>query len=108
MTIYRRPIINFKMKNFSYSETIESLKKLDTNLFGKDFLLTWQKSDDELKQILFVAEVAKYFRDNNISFNGRGVSTDIIEASAKAYLQALGLRLHHFKNNTPETIDSGI
>ena len=55
------------MKNFSYSETIESLKKLDTNLFGKDFLLTWQKSDDELKQILFVAEVAKYFRDNNIS-----------------------------------------
>jgi len=55
------------MKNFSYSETIENLKKLDTNLFGKDFLLTWQKSDDELKQILFVAEVAKYFRDNNIS-----------------------------------------
>jgi len=55
------------MKNFSYSETIEKLKKLDTNLFGKDFLLTWQKSDDELKQILYVAEIAKYFRDNNIS-----------------------------------------
>jgi len=55
------------MKNFSYSEAIEKLKKLDTNLFGKDFLLTWQKSDDELKQILYVAEIAKYFRDNNIS-----------------------------------------
>ena len=55
------------MKNFSYSETIEKLKKLDSNLFGNDFLLTWQKSDDELKQILYVAEIAKYFRDNNIS-----------------------------------------
>ncbi len=55
------------MKNFSYSETIEKLKKLDTNLFGNDFLLTWQKSDDELRQILYVAEIARYFRDNNIS-----------------------------------------
>jgi knotted carbamoyltransferase YgeW len=55
------------MKNISYSETIEKLKKLDSNLFGKDFLLTWQKSDDELKQVLYVAEIAKYFRDNNIS-----------------------------------------
>lgn len=55
------------MKNFSYSDTIEKLKKLDANLFGKDFLLTWQKSDDELRQILYVAEIAKYFRDNNIS-----------------------------------------
>jgi len=55
------------MKNFNYSETIEQLKQLDTNLFGKDFLLTWQKTDGELRQILFVAEIAKYFRDNNIS-----------------------------------------
>ena len=55
------------MKNFSYSDSIEKLKKLDSHLFGKDFLLTWQKSEDELRQILYVAEIAKYFRDNNIS-----------------------------------------
>jgi 2-isopropylmalate synthase len=55
-----------------------------------------------------LGEALVRIRDNNISFNGKGVSTDIIEASAKAYLQALGLRLHHFENNTPETIDSGV
>ncbi|HCD37001.1 MAG TPA: 2-isopropylmalate synthase [Chlorobium sp.] len=46
--------------------------------------------------------------DGSVSFNGRGISTDIIEASARAYIQALGLRLEHFENNTPETIDHGV
>ena len=55
------------MKNFSFTDTIEKLKKLNTDLFSKDFLLTWQKTDDELKQILYVAELAKHMRDNNIS-----------------------------------------
>ena len=55
-----------------------------------------------------LGEALVRIRDRNISFNGKGVSTDIIEASAKAYLQALGLRLHHFENNNTETIDSGV
>jgi len=46
--------------------------------------------------------------DGSVSFNGRGISTDIIEASARAYIQALGLRLEHFENNTPETIEDGV
>ena len=40
---------------------------LDTNLYQKDFLLTWEKSIDELKQILTVAEALKHLYDNNIS-----------------------------------------
>ncbi len=37
------------------------------NLYDKDFLLTWEKSEDELKQILLIAETLKELRDNNIS-----------------------------------------
>jgi len=55
-----------------------------------------------------LGEALVRIRDKNVSFNGRGVSTDIIEASAKAYLQALGLRQHHFDNITTETIESGV
>ncbi len=37
------------------------------NLFNKDFLLTWKKSENELKQILLIAETLKAMRDNNVS-----------------------------------------
>ncbi|RLD60075.1 MAG: knotted carbamoyltransferase YgeW [Bacteroidetes bacterium] len=51
-----------------FSQIIEQLKKLkNTNLFHKDFLLTWEKSQDELMQIFYVAEALKYLHDNNIS-----------------------------------------
>jgi 2-isopropylmalate synthase len=36
-----------------------------------------------------MGEVTVRIRNNGKSYNGRGVSTDIIEASAKAYLQAI-------------------
>jgi len=36
-----------------------------------------------------MGEVTVRIRNNGRSYNGRGVSTDIIEASAKAYLQAI-------------------
>ncbi|MEI8033304.1 MAG: 2-isopropylmalate synthase [Chlorobiaceae bacterium] len=55
-----------------------------------------------------LGEALVRIRDRGVSFNGRGVSTDIIEASARAYLQALGLRLSYFENNTTETIDNGV
>ena len=49
-------------------DKINELKKLNAeNLFNKDFLLTWEKSSDELKQILLIAETLKDMRDNNIS-----------------------------------------
>lgn len=53
------------MKNFE--ALLDEIKKLDANLFGKDFLLTWDKSRDELVQTLLVAETLKYMRDRNIS-----------------------------------------
>jgi len=51
----------------SFIQTIEELKKLNSNLFANDFLLTWDKTEDELKQTLLVAEALKYLRDHNIS-----------------------------------------
>jgi knotted carbamoyltransferase YgeW len=50
------------------SESIQSLstKKIDT-LYLNDFLLTWDKSDDELTATFEVAEILKYMRQNNIS-----------------------------------------
>ena len=44
-----------------------SLKKLEANLFQTDFLLTWEKSEDQIKQILYVAEALRYFHRHHIS-----------------------------------------
>lgn len=56
-------------------DTIQGLK---SNLHKKDFLLTWEQTEDELKRVLLVAEVLKLFRDKNISSrvfeSGIGVS----------------------------------
>jgi len=53
------------------SEPIQSLlAQISTrkiNLFQKDFLLTWEKTHEELETILLVAETLKLLRDNNIS-----------------------------------------
>ncbi len=46
---------------------IEELSKLNPELFGKDFLLTWEKSDDDLKAILAIANILKDMRSENIS-----------------------------------------
>ena len=51
----------------SIKDKIEKLGQLKTNLYQKDFLLTWEKSQDNLKAILEVAEILKEMRDNNIS-----------------------------------------
>lgn len=48
-------------------DKIKKLARLNTDLFGKDFLLTWEKSDDDLKAILEIAEILKQMRDKNIS-----------------------------------------
>lgn len=46
---------------------IEELKGLKSELNGKDFLLTWEKSDDDIKAILQVASILKAMRQQNIS-----------------------------------------
>jgi knotted carbamoyltransferase YgeW len=53
------------MSNFK--KNLEDLKTLNGCLYGKDFLLTWEKSREELEKVLLVAEILKYLRDNNIS-----------------------------------------
>ena len=48
-------------------QQIERLKELKAALYQKDFLLTWEKSEDDLKMVLEVAAILKNLRDNNIS-----------------------------------------
>ncbi len=49
------------------STQIEHLKTFKTDLFQKDFLLTWEKSEDDLKTILEIALILKSMREQNIS-----------------------------------------
>ncbi len=46
---------------------IEALSRLKTALYKKDFLLTWEKTEEELKAVLDVAQILKDMRDENIS-----------------------------------------
>ncbi|HDP75588.1 MAG TPA: knotted carbamoyltransferase YgeW [Bacteroidales bacterium] len=46
---------------------ITELNHYKPNLSGKDFLLTWEKSDDDLKVVLQVASILKEMRKENIS-----------------------------------------
>lgn len=53
--------------NKNLEKIINEIKLLNSKLYAEDFLLTWDKSEDELKQTLLVAEALKLMRDNNIS-----------------------------------------
>ncbi|BDX39141.1 knotted carbamoyltransferase YgeW [Tenuifilaceae bacterium CYCD] len=46
---------------------IEALEKIDSKLHDKDFLLTWEKSDADLKMVLEMAFILKEMRKQNIS-----------------------------------------
>ncbi len=46
---------------------IKGLKKFKSKLYKKDFLLTWEKSEEDLQMVLEVAEILKQLRDENIS-----------------------------------------
>ena len=53
------------MKEFEHY--ISNIKKTDASLFQKDILLTWEKSVEELKAVLNIADALKYLHSNNIS-----------------------------------------
>ncbi len=55
------------MNDETLKKLLKEVKWLDADTYGKDFLLTWDLSVNELKQILVVAEALKFLRDNNIS-----------------------------------------
>ena len=46
---------------------IKRLKKIKSKLYKKDFLLTWEKSEADIKMVLEVADILKELRDKNIS-----------------------------------------
>lgn len=46
---------------------IEILSQYSNKLFAKDFLLTWEKSKNDLEYLLQLAQLLKDFRDNNTS-----------------------------------------
>jgi knotted carbamoyltransferase YgeW len=66
---------------------IEELKNYKQDMFGKDFLLTWEKSQDDIKTTILVAEILKEMHKKNIS-------TKIFES---------GLAVSIFKDNSTRT-----
>ncbi|HAM96994.1 MAG TPA: knotted carbamoyltransferase YgeW [Marinilabiliales bacterium] len=50
-----------------FAKIIEQLSKITSNNYKKDFLLTWEKTEDELKQTFLVAEALRLLRTQNIS-----------------------------------------
>lgn len=87
-------------------KNIEALKKLKTNMFEKDFLLTWEKTDDEIQSTVMVAEILKEMHKNNISTkifdSGLGISifkdnSTRTRFSFASAVNALGLTLQDFE-----------
>ena len=66
---------------------IDEISDKSKDLFGKDFLLTWQKEKKDLGNILIIAEALKVLRDNNIS-------TKVFES---------GLAVSQFRDNSTRT-----
>ncbi len=69
------------------SENIAALKKLNIDMFGKDFLLTWEKSMDEIKATMLTAELVK-------EMHRQGISTKIFDS---------GLGISIFRDNSTRT-----
>ncbi len=48
------------------AKSLTELEKLGAGLYGQDFLLTWEKSDAELKAVFLIAELLKELHTKNI------------------------------------------
>ncbi|HPP87973.1 MAG TPA: knotted carbamoyltransferase YgeW [bacterium] len=75
------------MKKSKIKDSVKLLEKLNIEMFGKDFLLTWEKSDDDILATLETAEILKNLYENNIS--------------CKVYESGLGISI--FKDNSTRT-----
>lgn len=61
------------------NDYVEKLNKLNfKNMYNNDFILTWEKTRDELEAVFTVADTLRYLRENNISTrifdSGLGIS----------------------------------
>ena len=67
------------------NELIKQIGRLDTRgLYQDDFLLTWDKTDDELQAVFLVAEALRALRESNVSsdiFNS-GLAISIFKDSS--------------------------
>ena len=54
-----------KMNIESFTKKLETLKF--SGMYNDDFLLTWEKSDDEIDAVFAVADALRLLRKNNIS-----------------------------------------
>jgi len=66
---------------------IKELAATGGNMFGKDFLLTWEKSQDELKQIVLTTEALK-------AMHVAGISSRVYDS---------GLAISQFRDNSTRT-----
>jgi len=71
----------------NFEQYLQKLATLSSSMYRKDFLLTWEKTTEELETILTVAEALKYLRDHNIS----------------ARLFDSGLAISQFRDNSTRT-----
>ena len=69
------------------TEKIAALDKLNIDMFGKDFLLTWEKSMDDIKATMITAEIIK-------EMHKQGISTRIFDS---------GLGVSIFRDNSTRT-----
>ena len=49
-------------------DTFNQIAQLDISRYGKDFLLTWEKSDDEIKATLFLAELFREMHRQGLTY----------------------------------------
>jgi len=75
------------MKKSDILELFKKIEALNYNMFGTDFLLTWEKSDDDIIATLETAEALKAMYENNIS--------------TKVFQSGLGISI--FKDNSTRT-----
>ncbi|HPN31659.1 MAG TPA: knotted carbamoyltransferase YgeW [bacterium] len=75
------------MKKSDIIEHLKNLEAMNFQMFGKDFLLTWEKSFEDIKATLETAGLLKAFHENNIS-------TKLFES---------GLGISVFKDNSTRT-----
>ncbi len=71
----------------SFNKNIEVIKNGKASLYGKDFLLTWDKSAAELEMLMHIAEALK-------NLNNENISTKCFES---------GLAVSQFRDNSTRT-----
>ncbi len=69
------------------NQKLEQLKKYKTNMYNGDFFLTWDRTDDELKALIEIAEILKALHKN-------GKSIKSFET---------GLAISNFRDNSTRT-----